>query len=431
MRIPFAYQGYQTLTDNTTEIDSQTLFLKTAQNTRYYEALEEKPEYITPEELSAVWQLEALQTVGITGTNGKTTTAALLYSLLNDLDAPCALQGTRGFFAGDKRLDEKSMTTPSILETMHNMHRALEYGCTHFVMEVSSHAIDQQRIEGIEFALKIHTNVTSDHLDYHGTVEEYRRVKSRFFADDTPKLLNKDDIKHIEYNHKNSYSYGVDAPATFSVIAYTLRGGITAGIRYFNEEATFHSNLMGFFNLFNLTAAVSAAKILTGKPLEAVCNVVENFGGVSGRMEVVSTDPLVIVDFAHTDDGIRNVLESLKDQEITVVFGAGGDRDKTKRPRMGAEAGRFANRIFVTSDNPRSEDPIQIIEEILVGLRGKENVTAVPDRRLAIKMALESLSPEEILVILGKGDEEYQEIAGVKHPFDDRKVVRELLGIFS
>ncbi len=431
MRIPFAYQGYQFLTDNTAEIDSQTLFLKTAQNAHYYETLGERPEHITPKELGTVWKLESLQTVGITGTNGKTTTAALLYSFLNDLEAPCALQGTRGFFAGDTRLDEKSMTTPSILETMHNMHRAREHGCTHFVMEVSSHAIDQERIEGIEFALKIHTNVTSDHLDYHGTVEEYRRVKSRFFADESPKLLNKDDIKHIEYNPKNSYSYGVDAPATFSVIAYTLRGGITAGIRYFNEEATFHSNLMGFFNLFNLTAAVSAAKILTGKPLQDVCDVVENFRGVSGRMEVVSTDPLVIVDFAHTDDGIRNVLESLKDQEITVVFGAGGDRDKTKRPRMGAEAGRFANRIFVTSDNPRSEDPIQIIEKILVGLRGKENVTAVPDRRLAIKMALESLNPEEILVILGKGDEEYQEIAGVKHPFDDREVVRELLGIAS
>ncbi len=431
MRIPFAYQGYQFLTDNTAEIDSQTLFFKTAQNAHYYETLGERPEYITPRELGTVWKLEALQTVGITGTNGKTTTAALLYSFLNDLEAPCALQGTRGFFAGDVRLDEKSMTTPSILETMHNMHRAREHGCTHFVMEVSSHAIDQERIEGIEFALKIHTNVTSDHLDYHGTVEEYRRVKSRFFADESPKLLNKDDIKHIEYNPKNSYSYGVDAPATFSVIAYTLRGGITAGIRYFNEEATFHSNLMGFFNLFNLTAAVSATKILTGRLLQDVCDVVENFGGVSGRMEVVSTDPLVIVDFAHTDDGIRNVLESLKDQEITVVFGAGGDRDKTKRPRMGAEAGRFANRIFVTSDNPRSEDPIQIIEEILVGLRGKENVTAVPDRRLAIKMALESLNPDEILVILGKGDEEYQEIAGVKHPFDDRKVVRELLGVAS
>jgi UDP-N-acetylmuramoyl-L-alanyl-D-glutamate--2,6-diaminopimelate ligase len=427
MRLPFAHEGHRFLTDNTAELDPQTLLLKTEQNRRYFDALETPCAFITPRELSAHWGLEGLETVGITGTNGKTTTAALLYSFLTDLGAPCGLQGTRGFFAADEQLEAKSMTTPSVLETMHNMRQALEHGCTHFVMEVSSHAIDQARIEGIEFALKIHTNVTSDHLDYHGTVEEYRRVKSRFFADEAPKLLNKDDIQHIEYNPKNSYSYGVDAPATFSVIAYTLKGGITAGIRYFGEEATFHSRLMGFFNLFNLTAAVSAAKILTQKPLEEVCGVVEQFAGVSGRMEVVSTEPMVIVDFAHTDDGIRNVLESLKDQEITVVFGAGGDRDRTKRPRMGAAAGRYANRIFVTSDNPRSEDPIAIIEEILTGLHGKANVTAVPDRRQAIEMALEGLGTDEVLVILGKGDEEYQEIAGVKHPFDDRQVVRELL----
>ena len=429
MRLPFSHRGYEAITDNTAEVDEKTLLLKTAQNARYYDALEQPCAFITPVELYASWGLGGLKTVGITGTNGKTTTAALLYSFLTDLGEPCGLQGTRGFFADDRQIEAKSMTTPSVLETMHNMHQALDLGCTHFVMEVSSHAIDQQRIEGIEFALKIHTNVTSDHLDYHGTVEEYRRVKSRFFADDAPKLLNKDDIKHIEYNPKNSYSYGVDAPATFSVIAYTLKGGITAGIRYFNEEATFHSNLHGFFNLFNLTAAVSAAKILTQKALEEVCSVVGNFAGVSGRMEVVSREPLVIVDFAHTDDGIRNVLESLKDQEITVVFGAGGDRDRSKRPRMGAMVGRFANRIYVTSDNPRSEDPIRIIEEVLVGLRGKENVTAVPDRRQAITLALESLKPGEALVILGKGDEEYQEIAGVKHPFDDRLVVRELLGL--
>jgi len=428
MRIPFAWGDYRALTDNTRQIDAQTLFLKTAQNSRYFDALDPKPPIVmSPEELYVHWGLDRLRVIGITGTNGKTTTAALVYSLLSDLDGMAALQGTRGFFAGDELLDEKSMTTPSILETLYNMHRAQEKGCRYFVMEVSSHAIDQQRIEGIDFALKIHTNVTSDHLDYHGTIEEYRKVKSRFFADDAPKLLNKDDIKNIEYNPRNSYSYGVDAPATFSVIAYTLKGGITAGIRYFNEEATFHSNLRGFFNLFNLTAAVSAAKILTQKPLQEVCDTVENFAGVSGRMEVVSSDPLVIVDFAHTEDGIRNVLESLKDQEITVVFGAGGDRDQSKRPKMGAMVGRFANRIYVTSDNPRSEDPIAIIEAILEGLRGKENVTAVPDRRQAIALALESLKPGEALVILGKGDEEYQEIKGVKHPFDDRKVVRELL----
>jgi UDP-N-acetylmuramoyl-L-alanyl-D-glutamate--2,6-diaminopimelate ligase len=294
-------------------------------------------------------------------------------------------------------------------------------------MEVSSHAIHQERIEGLKFALKVHTNVTSDHLDYHKTVEEYRRVKSLFFADESPKLLNKDDIKHITYNPVNAQSYGVDEPATFKVQAFSLLHGITAGIKYLKEEATFHSPMVGLFNLFNLMAAIGAVQMLTGKKLEEICEVVEYFGGVSGRMEVVSRDPLVIVDFAHTDDGMYQVLEAMKDRDISVVFGAGGNRDKAKRPRMGAVAGRYAKKIYVTSDNPRDEVPEMILEDILVGLHGKAHVTATPDRRLAIKMALEALEENEVLMILGKGDEDYQEIKGVKYPFDDREVVRELL----
>jgi len=168
-------------------------------------------------------------------------------------------------------------------------------------------------------------------------------------------------------------------------------------------------------------------QMLTGKSIEEICEVVEYFAGVSGRMEVVSRDPLVIVDFAHTDDGMYQVLESMKDRDISVVFGAGGNRDKEKRPRMGAVAGRYANKIYVTSDNPRDEVPEMILEDILLGLHGKDHVTATPDRRLAIKMALDALEDNEVLLILGKGDEDYQEIKGVKYPFDDREVVRELL----
>ena len=192
-------------------------------------------------------------------------------------------------------------------------------------------------------------------------------------------------------------------------------------------EATFHSPMVGLFNLFNLMAAVGLLQMLTKRPIEEICDVVEYFAGVSGRMEVVSRDPLVIVDFAHTDDGMHAVLESMKDRDISVVFGAGGDRDREKRPRMGAVAGRFAKKIYVTSDNPRSEVPEMILEDILAGLSGKEHVTATPDRKLAITMALESLEENEVLLILGKGDETYQEIKGVKHPFDDREVVREIL----
>ncbi len=427
MKLPFHEKGYTFLTDNTAKLDSDTLFLKTAQNTPYFEKLDIKPDYITPKELIVLWGIGHMRVVGVTGTNGKTTVTAAIYSFLLDLGEKPALQGTRGLFADEERIEEKSMTTPSILETLHNMKQTADMGCNYFIMEVSSHAIHQQRIEGIDFTLKVHTNVTSDHLDYHGTIEEYRRVKSLFFADDTMKLLNKDDIRHITYNPKNAYSYGVDEPATYKVQAFSLLHGITAGIKHLREEATFHSPMVGLFNLFNLMAAVGSVHLLTKRPLQEVCDVVENFAGVSGRMEVVSRDPLVIVDFAHTDDGMHAVLESMKDRDISVVFGAGGNRDKEKRPRMGAVAGRYANKIYVTSDNPRDEVPEMILEDILKGLVGKEHVTACPDRQLAIKMALDALEPNEVLLILGKGDEDYQEIKGVKYPFDDREVVRELL----
>jgi len=429
LKLDFIKDDYRFITDDTSKLDKETLFLKTAQNTPYYEKLKVKPKSITPKELILAWELSDMKVVGVTGTNGKTTVTAAIYSFLLDLDEKPALQGTRGLFAEEKRIEDKSMTTPSILETLHNMKQVSDLGCNYFIMEVSSHAIHQKRIEGINFALKVHTNVTSDHLDYHGTVEEYRRVKSLFFADETPKLLNKDDIKKITYNPIGAQSYGVDEPATFRVQAFSLLHGITAGIKHLQAEATFHSPMVGLFNLFNLMAAVGSVQMLTKRPIEKICDVVEYFAGVSGRMEVVSRDPLVIVDFAHTDDGMHAVLESMKDRDISVVFGAGGNRDKQKRPRMGTVAGRYANKIYVTSDNPRDEVSEQILEDILVGLHGKDNVTACPDRKLAIKLALDALQENEVLLILGKGDEDYQEIKGVKHPFDDREVVRELLNI--
>jgi len=429
MKVEFSKDAFYFLSDDTAQLDTQTLFLKTAQNSRYFETLNPKPTFISVTELIAFWGLDTLRVVGVTGTNGKTTVTAAIYSFLLDLGEKPALQGTRGLFAQERRIEEKSMTTPSIFETLHNMKQTLDLGCEYFIMEVSSHAIEQKRIEGLTFALKVHTNVSSDHLDYHGTVEEYRRVKSLFFADEAPKLLNKDDIKNISYNPMGAQSYGVDEPATFKVQAFSLLEGITAGIKHLKDEATFHSPMVGLFNLFNLMAAIGAVQMLTKKSIEEICEVVPYFAGVSGRMEVLSREPLVIVDFAHTDDGMQKVFEAMKDRDISVVFGAGGNRDKSKRPRMGAMAGRYAQKIYVTSDNPRDEVPEEILEEILLGLHGKENVTATPDRKLAIKLALDALQPEEVLLILGKGDEDYQEIKGVKHHFDDREVVRELLGL--
>ena len=415
------------VTEDTRKADSNTLFLKTAQNSKYIDSLDKKIKIITPFELIEMWDLNSLKVIGITGTNGKTTTAAIIYSLLTDLGHGCGLQGTRGFFLNDKRVEDKSLTTPSILQTLHNMKLAKDSGAKYFVMEVSSHAIVQQRAEAIEFALKVFTNVTQDHLDYHKSVAEYRQVKSSFFLDDGLKLINKDEAKKIVFNQTKAYTYSLDEPSSFKIEAFSLQGGIKAAINHLGEMATFESNLVGLFNVYNLAAAVSAVKLVTDNTLEEICNEVINFGGVSGRMEVVSHNPTVVVDFAHTPDGILKVLESIKDKDIAVVFGAGGDRDKDKRPKMGLAAAKYAKKIYVTSDNPRSEDPEEIIKDIVAPLDGKEGVEIITDRKEAIFKAVKELKSEEVLLILGKGDEDYIEIAGKKIPFDDREVAREAI----
>jgi len=427
VKLDYNIDNYRYITDDTTALSDETQFLLTVQNRRYFDKLEFQPSYITPIELIEKWNLSSLKVVGVTGTNGKTTVTAAIYSFLLDLGEKPALLGTRGFFANDERVEEKSMTTPSILHILNTMKIANGKDCNYFIMEVSSHAIHQNRIEGLTFALKVHTNVTSDHLDYHGTVEEYRAVKSSFFSDDSPKLLNKDDIKNIVYNPIGAQSYGVDEPATFKVQAFSLQHGITTGIKHLSTEATFHSPMVGLFNLFNLMAAIGSCVMLTGRNVAEVCEVVENFAGVAGRMEVVSRNPLVIVDFAHTDDGMIQVLDSMKDVDVSVVFGAGGDRDKEKRPRMGAVASKFAKKVYVTSDNPRSEAAEKIIEEILLGIKDQSYTRAMVDRAFAIQEALKELEENEVLMILGKGDEETMEIKGEKFHFDDREIVRALL----
>ena len=427
MKLDYNIDNYTYITDDSNSIDENTLFLLTAQNQKYFEKLDKKPEYITPIDLIQKWELSNLKVVGVTGTNGKTTVTAGIYSFLLDLGEKPALLGTRGFFANDERIEEKSMTTPSILHILNAMKIANDKGCNYFIMEVSSHAIHQKRIEGLDFALKVHTNVTSDHLDYHGTVEEYRAVKSSFFSDDSPKLLNKDDIKNIVYNPIGAQSYGVDEPATFKVQAFSLQHGITTGIKHLSTEATFHSPMVGLFNLFNLMAAIGATVMLTKRNVSEICEVVANFAGVAGRMEVVSRKPLVIVDFAHTDDGMIQVLDSMKDRDISVVFGAGGDRDQGKRPRMGAVAAKFAKKVYVTSDNPRSEEPEEILKDILSGIKDQTHTRAMVDRAFAIQEALKELEEDEVLMILGKGDEDTIEIKGEKFHFDDREIVRALL----
>jgi len=425
LKYPFNQNNIPYITDNSSECDHETAFLLTAQNSQYLDKAKENgaSAIVKPDELFNIYDLKNMKIVGITGTNGKTTTAAAIYSLLLDLGEGVAFQGTRGFFVNDEKIEGKTLTTPSVMNTLYHLKQAKEAGANYFIMEVSSHAIAQQRIESLPFTLKVFTNITQDHLDYHKTFDEYWRVKSSFFSDDSLKLINK-DAKKIDFKIKNTYTYALDVPASFNITAYSLNDGITAAIKHFDKQESFSSPLYGFFNLYNITAAIGAVKLLTEYSLREICDVVENFAGVSGRMEVVSDRPLIIVDFAHTPDGMDKVLDSLKEKKLSVVFGAGGNRDRTKRVQMGRIANRYGKKIYLTTDNPRHEDPLDIIEDIYEGISHKENVWIEPDRQQAIHRAIDELEEEDILLILGKGDEEYIEIGEQKIPFDDRVVVR-------
>ena len=409
------------ITDNTKE--QADLFLLTEQNRKYYTHTTPS---ITPSKLIEKLHLQEMKIVGVTGTNGKTTTAAAIYSILNDLSYKAALQGTRGFFIADKQKGEKSLTTPSILTTIYHLFQAKKEGCSHFCMEVSSHAIAQNRIEGLHFALKVFTNISQDHLDYHKSMQNYIATKSSFFADESMKLINKEE-KQIQYNVKNTRTYAIEEMATYQILAYSLQNGISALLRFGSQSVDFYSPLQGLFNLYNITAAIGAVHMLTNEKLEDIAEAVEHFAGVKGRMEVVSEEPLIIIDFAHTPDGMQKVFESFGGRRIVALFGAGGDRDKTKRPLMGAVASRFCTKIYLTSDNPRGEDPNSIIEDIKSGIKTDTPLFCIPDRKEALQKAVGELQKDEILLVLGKGDEEYIEIKGKKIPFSDRKEIEKIL----
>lgn len=374
---------------------------------------------------------KAPQIIGITGTNGKTTTAAMIYSLLLDCGFRVGLLGTRGFFVNDELIKPKGLTTPCVLELYENLGICVQHQCDFFVMEVSSHAIVQDRIAGLNFALKILTNITSDHLDYHKDLEEYRAIKNSFFIGEGLKLLNADDPYGVCKDHDVFY-YGIEKKGHLGVDAYALENGIDAHLTWVKgrdrDQCRIDTHLYGKYNLYNILASMSALKILTQKPLDEIARALSNFGGVSGRMEVVHQNPLVIVDFAHTHDGMQQIFESFSKQVIVVVFGAGGDRDASKRPKMGVIAQRYAQRIYLTSDNPRSENPRKIIEDILSGMnqaKSGQSIEVYEDRQEAITKALDSIQENEVLLILGKGDEDYQIIGDRKIHFDDREVVRE------
>ena len=415
-------------TDNSNEVDENSVFVVSKQNEKFKESAIANgcKEVISANDLKNHLDMSGIKVIGITGTNGKTTTAAAIYSILLDLGYKVALQGTRGFFINDERVEEYSLTTPVQLGNFAHIQKAMKNGCQFFVMEVSSHAIEQKRIEGLEFALKIHTNITRDHLDYHKTIEEYIRVKNSFLSDETPKLINKDDSK-VVCNPKNGFAYSLDTPSTYKVDAYSFKNGMHVMFNHFGKHYSFSSMMMGIFNVCNLMAAVAAVHITTQKPLEEICEALEGFGGVSGRMETISVNPLVIVDFAHTPDGMDEVLKSFNERDIICVFGAGGDRDRQKRPLMGTVASKYSKHIIVTSDNPRFEDPDKIIEDILEGIKNHPSVQVEINRKEAIRKAIEMADENSVVLVLGKGDESAQIIYDKKFHFSDKEEILKIL----
>ena len=412
------------ITDNSKEVKSGCYFVVSNSNSKYTaEAMELGANLITPSEAIDILGLrDRIKIIGITGTNGKTTTAFLLSYALVNLGHKSAVSGTCGSFIGDRQIAKKALTTSQILETISYIKEAVDSGCEYFIMEVSSHAIAQNRIEGLSFALKIFTNLSQDHLDYHKSFSEYTRVKSSFLSDECDKIINGDD-DNITYNRSNSLTYSFKN-GDICVSEFELKNGINATIFTDKERANLSLDLHGKFNLYNALGVVGALKKLLNLDLQTISNSLKGFKGVAGRMEIVSHSPTIIVDFAHTPDGIEKVLSSMKNSELIVVFGAGGNRDKTKRPIMGQIVAKYAKIAIVTSDNPRSEDPDEIIEQISSLM--PTNTIKIQNRKEAIAKAI-SIQNDEILLILGKGDEDYQEINGVKYPFSDQEVVKEIL----
>lgn len=405
------------ITDNSLLCQKGCYFVKTSSNAQFEEhAKQNGAIIITPQKAYELAQIpKSFKIIGITGTNGKTTTATLLAHILNSLGLKCANCGTRGAFIGTKQIAPKALTTNQFLTTLALIKTSLKEGCSHFVMEVSSHAIAQKRIEALPFALKVFTNLSQDHLDYHKTFEEYALAKSSFFDDECLKLINADD-KNIKFNKTNAHFYALEN-SEYSISQTQINKADTS--------FAFSSHLHGTFNLYNILCAFSAADLLAPNRCDEIINAISSFGGVPGRTELVSSDPTVIIDFAHTPDGIEKVCASLSAKKLIVVMGAGGDRDASKRPIMGQIASKYASTLIITSDNPRSEEPLSIIEQIKAGVEGIEPL-CIEDRAEAIKKALD-LANDEIVLILGKGDEDYQEIKGIKHHFSDKEVVKSLL----
>jgi UDP-N-acetylmuramoyl-L-alanyl-D-glutamate--2,6-diaminopimelate ligase len=377
-----------------------------------------------------------LKLVGVTGTNGKTTVATLLYKLFMSLDVMSGLISTVENRIGESIIPA-THTTPDPITLNALLRKMADAGCTHVFMEVSSHAADQRRIAGIHFTGGIFTNITHDHLDYHKTFEAYIRAKKSFFDGLTSNsfaISNMDDrngVIMLQNTSADKFYYSLKSVADFKgrIIDNSM-----SGLQMLINEMDVHFRLIGEFNAYNLLA-VYAAAICLGEDRQDVLTAMSNLTGAEGRFDTIKSrrqNIIGIVDYAHTPDALLNVLATIKKlqkggEQIITVVGCGGDRDSTKRKLMGAAAADFSSKVILTSDNPRSEDPVSIIQEMLEGIKSSDRmkVLSIPDRREAIRTAIMMAREEDIILLAGKGHEKYQEINGVKMPFDDKKILSE------
>lgn len=373
-----------------------------------------------------------IKVVGVTGTNGKTTIATMLYQLFTSLDYKCGLLSTVENIVVGKVIPA-THTTGDAIQIQENISKMLKAGCEYCFMEVSSHAVDQKRITGIDFTGGVFTNLTQDHLDYHETLDAYAKAKKAFFdglLNNAFALYNSDDNRGsfmVADTRAQKLSYGHTA-ADFT---FTSKKSSAEGLELIINDTTITTPLVGEFNSYNI-AAIFATAVTLGVKTEDIISGIAKLHGARGRMEKVvgSSGIFGIVDYAHTPDALENVLEtinSFKTSRVVTVFGAGGDRDKTKRPLMGEIATRLGDYTIVTSDNPRSEKPEDIISDILSGVNDTTDVETIVDRLDAIKRAVEIAKPGDVILVAGKGHENYQDISGVKSHFDDKEVLGELL----
>ncbi len=383
-----------------------------------------------------------MKLVGVTGTNGKTTIVTLLYKLFTSLGYTCGMLSTVQNHIGNKVLPA-THTTPDPISLNQLLHEMLEAGCTHVFMETSSHAIHQHRIAGLYYTGGIFSNITHDHLDYHKTFDEYIRVKKLFFdglSSAAFALTNADD-KRGEVMLQNTaaakYSYSLKTTADFK--GKILENNLTGLVMLVNDQEV-HFRLIGEFNAYNLLAVFGAAVCLGEEKAEILRNL-SVLSGAEGRFDYMISprEKIVgIVDYAHTPDALENVLSTLRklrrnDERIITVVGCGGDRDKTKRPIMGEVACQLSDQVVFTSDNPRSEDAGDILKDMESGLNtaARRKIISISDRKEAIKTAVHLTHPSDIVLVAGKGHEKYQEIKGVKYPFDDKAVLREIFEILK